>query len=287
LARRATTWSNARKILRLRSRSSTVSSAFEQTARDDLRANRLLALLAGTERARLAPHLTWLPLDAGTVLQAENTKPEHVYFPVSGIVANTLVMPEEQVTAAIIGNEGALFCDDSVSLGNSLTRATVRCAGAAWRMPLRAWQNLVPTSETAQVIAWYNALTVHETQQNAACCLLHDVESRLCRWILHIHDRLGRSAISMTHADLASLAGTRRTTVTLIAGALHTAGIIHTRRSRIEVADRFALEASACECYAAIAKRRAEFEQRVSANATVEAAQWPQALSAARIYGSG
>jgi len=75
----------------------------------------------------------------------------------------------------------------------------------------------------------------------------------------------------MTHADLASLAGTRRTTVTLSTGALHTAGIVDTRRGRVEVTDRFALEASACECYGAIRKRRMEFEQRFACEPAVAA----------------
>ena len=234
----------------------------EEPAHSDLCANRLLALVAEAERARIAPHLTSVGLDVGALLQAENAAIEYVYFPASGIVASTLVMPDQEVTAAITGNEGALFCDNNLSLGTSLTRATVRSAGAAWRIPFQSWQELILGSETARIFAAYNALCVYEIQQNAACCLLHDVESRLCRWLLHVHDRLEQSAIRMTHADLASLAGTRRTTVTLITGALHTAGIVDTRRGRVEVTDRFALEASACECYGAIRKRRIEFEQR-------------------------
>jgi len=77
-----------------------------------------------------------------------------------------------------------------------------------------------------------------------------------------VHDRLDGAAIAMTHADLASFAGTRRTTVTLIAGSLESAGIIDHRRGKIEVIDRFALEATACECYATIRTRREEFEMR-------------------------
>jgi CRP-like cAMP-binding protein len=229
---------------------------------DDLCANRLLALITDDERARLAPHLAWLRLDPGSVLQAEGAAIEHVYFPASGIVATTLVTPDEEVTASITGNEGALFCDGTPSFGSAFTRTTVRSAGTAWRLPFARWQDLIDGTGASQIIGAYNALTVNETQQNAACCLLHDVESRLCRWVLHIHDRLDRAAIPMTHADLASLAGTRRTTVTLITGALHQAGIIANRRGRIEILDRFALEASACDCYEAIRKRRMQFERR-------------------------
>ena len=80
--------------------------------------------------------------------------------------------------------------------------------------------------------------------------------------MLHVHDRMHGAPIAMTHADLASLAGTRRTTVTLVTGALQAAGIIENRRGKIEVTDRFALEASACDCYQLMRNRRDEFESR-------------------------
>src|SRR3954454_22692305 len=196
----------------------------ERIAPQDLCANRLLALLADAERARLAPHAASVRLDVGTVLQPEDTNTEHVFFPASGLIANMLVMPdEEEVTAGIVGKEGALFCNEMLSHSISHTRATVRSAGKAWRLPMEAWHALMPGTGIGALFAAYNSLCIYETQQNAACCLLHDVESRLCRWLLHIHDRLEHATIAMTHADLASLACTRRTTVTLITRSLHTA----------------------------------------------------------------
>jgi CRP-like cAMP-binding protein len=241
----------------------------ERIVPQDLCANRLLALLADAERSRLAPNLAWVRLDVGTVLQPEDAITEHVFFPASGLIANMLVMPDEEVTAGIVGKEGALFCNEILSHSISHTRATVRSAGKAWRLPMEAWHALMRGTGIGGLFAAYNSLCIYETQQNAACCLLHDVESRLCRWLLHIHDRLEHATIAMTHADLASLAGTRRTTVTLITGSLHTAGIVESRRGRIDVVDRFALEASACECYGAIRARRAAFESRFARDSAV------------------
>jgi CRP-like cAMP-binding protein len=83
-----------------------------------------------------------------------------------------------------------------------------------------------------------------------ACNIAHDLESRLCQWLLRLHDYSGRGMIAMTHQSLARLMSVRRTTVTLIARALHEAGIIRYRRGQIEVVDRYALETAACECYA-------------------------------------
>jgi CRP-like cAMP-binding protein len=239
-------------------------SAPAEPGLQEFAANRLLALLPETECERIARHLEPSVLDAGHVLQHESTAIEHVYFPARGVVASTLMVPDAaDVTVSIVGREGALFSDAAAPVGRSLIRATVRSPGMAWRMPLSVWRELVAASPSvSDLTAAYNALCVGDTQQNAACCLLHDVESRVCRWLLHVHDRLDGAAVAMTHADLASFAGTRRTTVTLIAGSLESAGIIDHRRGKIEVIDRFALEATACECYGTIRSRREEFERR-------------------------
>jgi hypothetical protein len=46
--------------------------------------------------------------------------------------------------------------------------------------------------------------------------------------------------------------GVRRTSVTLVARLLQSAGMIRYRRGHIQIVDRAALEHTACECYAAI-----------------------------------
>jgi len=46
--------------------------------------------------------------------------------------------------------------------------------------------------------------------------------------------------------------GVRRTTVTIAARLLQSAGLIRYRRGLIQILDRRALEDIACECYAAV-----------------------------------
>ena len=52
--------------------------------------------------------------------------------------------------------------------------------------------------------------------------------------------------------DMAQMLGVRRTSVSLVANTLQTAGLIHNGRGRITVVDRRRLEARACECYRGI-----------------------------------
>jgi hypothetical protein len=46
--------------------------------------------------------------------------------------------------------------------------------------------------------------------------------------------------------------GVRRQTVTVVAGALQSAGLIGYRRGVIVIRDRAGLEEAACECYASV-----------------------------------
>jgi hypothetical protein len=54
----------------------------------------------------------------------------------------------------------------------------------------------------------------------------------------------------LTQATLGQLLSVRRTTVTLVAGRLEAAGVLHCRRGYMQIMDREELERHACDCYA-------------------------------------
>ena len=60
------------------------------------------------------------------------------------------------------------------------------------------------------------------------------------------------NAIPLTQEFLGQMLGVRRTTVTLAAQLLQSAGLIRYRRGHIEILDRPALEELSCECYAIV-----------------------------------
>jgi Mn-dependent DtxR family transcriptional regulator len=88
--------------------------------------------------------------------------------------------------------------------------------------------------------------------QSVACNVLHSLEPRFCRWLLHIHDRTGGTEVPFTQELLAEMLGVQRTTVTAVANALQLRGLIETHRGRIRVKDRAGLEAAACSCHRAV-----------------------------------
>ena len=78
---------------------------------------------------------------------------------------------------------------------------------------------------------------------------VHNAEARLARWLLQTQDRIGSPVLALTQEFLSQMLGIRRTTVTLIARSLQTAGLIKYSRGRINILDREGLEEAACECY--------------------------------------
>ena len=114
-----------------------------------------------------------------------------------------------------------------------------------------------PSSVTASaslrgILARYNDFLMVMTAQSAGCNALHPLEARLARWLLQVHDRADGDRIALTQEFLSQMLGVRRTTLTLSARGLQSAGLIRYRRGIIDVLDRSGLEGKACECYATI-----------------------------------
>lgn len=74
------------------------------------------------------------------------------------------------------------------------------------------------------------------------------------------HDRVGSDQFMITQEFLGQMLGARRSTVSVSAGILQRAGLIHYVRGRVTIVDRPGLEAVSCECYGVI---KAELERVV------------------------
>jgi CRP-like cAMP-binding protein len=90
------------------------------------------------------------------------------------------------------------------------------------------------------------------TQQTAACNARHELEERLCRWLMQTRDLLGSDTLPLTQEFLAQMLGVQRTSLTLVAKTLQETGLIKYRRGHIQVLDAVHLREASCECYGAI-----------------------------------
>lgn len=223
------------------------------------RTNRLLAALPAADFSLLAPDLKDMALDRGMVLRELGDPLQHVYFPHAGLISIVTVMPSgETVETATVGCEGAVGATAGLGSRLAFGRAIVQLPGTASRISSARFQAAAAQSSALRdLILRYNELLIAQTQQSAACNILHDVEARLCRWLLHSSDRSG-DMVPLTQEFLAEMLGVRRTTVTIVARILQSAGMIRYRRGHIQILNRGALEEGACECYEIIRQQMEE-----------------------------
>ena len=155
------------------------------------------------------------------------------------------------VETATIGRCGVI--GENAGLGARCTcgRAIVRLPGtAAWLSSTQFHAAANQSQAIRDLIVRYNDLLLAQVQQSVACNALHALEARLCRWLLQAHDCVAGGMIPLTQEFLGQMLGVRRTTVTIAAKLLQSAGLIRYRRGYIQIVDRAALEDISCECYA-------------------------------------
>jgi CRP-like cAMP-binding protein len=107
----------------------------------------------------------------------------------------------------------------------------------------------------------FSQILAMEVAQVAACNRLHEVNERLARWLLMSADRVDSNCVPLTQEFLAHMLGTRRSSVTVAAGMLETAGLISNSRGRVDIIDRPRLEEAACDCYKIMRTQLAEWRE--------------------------
>ncbi len=213
--------------------------------------NRVLASLPPEVNDRLYPYLALVQLALGEILYDRGDRPEFVYFPVDA-VASLLCVTRDGGSAAIgvIGKDGVVGITPFLGSSTSSHRAIVQIAGSAFRIRsplLQAEFQCNPMIQSTLLRCVQDLLT--QVSQTVICNRLHQVEKRLCRWLLLTHDRADSDRLVMTQEFISHLLGSRRESVTVAAARLQDAGLIHYARGKISILDRAGLELAACECY--------------------------------------
>lgn len=215
------------------------------------RQNSLLEALPDEAYARLHAHLEPMSLACGIVISPPDAFSSHAWFPTSAIVSLQQDLDGKAGSeVALIGRDG--MCGMSIVVGDgcSSRRATVHCAGTAYRLPAEILQQEFEATPAFRVIVLrYFQAQMAQVAQNAACYRLHSVEQQVCRRLLMLLDRLPAMEIPVTHEMLANALGVRREAITLACSRLLAEGIIQPGRGRIRVLDSDRLESHACECH--------------------------------------
>jgi CRP-like cAMP-binding protein len=213
--------------------------------------NIILSQLPEAEYAALAKSLVPVELSLGQKLSEPNEPIEYVYFLNSGLIStDALTKKGESVEVGVIGREGfsglpALLDQPQMShavviqgIGNGL-----RIRSSIVRDEFRKGGVL------QQLVHAFSYLQLVQVTQSVLCNRMHEVEGRLCRWLLTSADRMESDELNLTQEFLAQMLGVQRSTVTVAASALQRAGYISYSRGKILLLDRENLAKAACECY--------------------------------------
>jgi CRP-like cAMP-binding protein len=213
--------------------------------------NRLLRALPEPVLTRLGPALEPVALALGDVAWDGDQRPGWVYFPTDSVIALIHTVEDgHTVEIGLIGNEGFVGIACILGGGRSPTHAVVQVAGGALRLGVADLQAEFRRGGALQlVLLRYVQALITQVSQAAVCNRLHQLEERLCAWLLSIRDRVFTDHLLMTHDRIAHLLGVRREGVATAAAHLQAAGLIHYARGHIRILDRPGLEAAACECY--------------------------------------
>jgi CRP-like cAMP-binding protein len=216
--------------------------------------NHLLSSLPADTMAALTPHLRTIRLPQETVLFEQRDSINAVYFPHDAMVSLVVVLASgERIEAAMIGRDSLVGASAAFGIKTSLNKAIVQIPGSASVLDVDAFCKVAGHDE-----AFRDRLVRHEqfilaqAQQAAACNVSHTLEARLARWLLRCRDLMRSDDIPLTQEFLSEMLGVRRTSVSLVAGALQHAGFIRYQRGHIRVLDVTGLKDSACECYATL-----------------------------------
>jgi CRP-like cAMP-binding protein len=213
--------------------------------------NEILLALPRTESEMILPKLEFVRLKLHQVLHEAGETLRSVYFCDSGMFSVLNVMPDgKSVEVGLIGKEGVSGTPLVAGFRTSHTRAVVQADATAFRMnadTLRAALPKCPRLE--RLLNRYAQLLAVQVTQIAACNRLHEVNERLARWLLMTQDRVGSEHLPLTQEFLAQMLGTRRSSVTVAAGALQKARLVAYTRGNVTIHDRRKLEEAACDCY--------------------------------------
>jgi CRP-like cAMP-binding protein len=192
-----------------------------------------------------------IELPLRSLLHEQGEMPTHAYFICSGVASLVVSMAEGgSAEVGIVGREGVIGAMHILGPTPTPAQCFVQMETTALRLKLSDLRMMFQTSaelrgRILEFIQQQNATL----EQIAACNKLHDTEQRLARWLLMSRDRSEKDTMTMTQEFLADMLGTRRTTVTLVAGSLQRRGLIDYRRGKVTIIDRAGLELASCDCY--------------------------------------
>ena len=221
--------------------------------------NLLLGQLGQDDFSRLEPYLKSTHFTQHSVLFEAEREINHVYFPTTAVVSLVVTLESgDMVEAAMVGSDGVVGASAALDGRISLSLGVVQLGGDIVVCSIDGLRSVASQSPKLLSLLIRHEQTVYaQAQQSAACFASHHVQARLCRWLLRARDLAGTDTLPFTQEYLAEMLGVRRTSVTVVAHTLQSAGLIKYARGKIQILDVEALQDGACECYGSVKRHYA------------------------------
>jgi len=228
--------------------------------------NRLLEALPEDVFARMKGALEKVSFDIQTILYGADNVIDYVFFPSAVSCrwsSRWRTAPPSRSAPSETKAWWALQCSSAWSAVRP--RRSARSPGIACGCQPAAFKKELAEEDRIlhQLVSKYAQAMINHISQSVACNHLHSVEERTCRWLLMMHDRVGKNDFLLTQEFIAQMLGVRQSSVTVATGLLERAGLITYKRGRITVLDRERLEQASCECYNVV---RLEYDRLLEKN---------------------
>jgi CRP-like cAMP-binding protein len=181
---------------------------------------------------------------------------EHVYFPHSGILSCVVELENgSTVETGMIGNDGVFGAAQALNNKLSLHKVIVQAPGMATIVDADHLKTVTQSSpDLLALLIKYEQFLLAQVQQTTACNALHNVEQRMCNWLVRMYDLAG-SELPLTQDFMAQMMGVRRTSVTVAANQLQKDDAISYSRGKLNILNVELLQHRACECHSAVRAR--------------------------------
>ena len=171
--------------------------------------NRILACMAPEALDRLRPYLRPMERKRRAILQEHNRPIEQIYFIERGVASLfARTHRDGPVEVAIVGRLGFVGVAAVLGTMRSPNRCVMEVPGDAFALPSTELRQIMQDAPLVRehLLNYVHALLIQNTQ-TALCNVRHELEERLCRWLLLASDRLDETAIPLTHDQLSMILG--------------------------------------------------------------------------------
>lgn len=212
--------------------------------------NHILTRLSPETFEQLAPALSPVRLALRDRLIAAHEPIEHAYFIETGLCSLIANTAEGRIEIGLGGSEGLVGTPLVLGTDRTPHTAMIQAEGTALRIEASALRTALNDSVSLRaMLGRYVQSLIVQVGQTVYANIDLNIEGRLARWILMVHDRLHSDDLPLTHEFLSLMLGVRRPGVTTATHVLEGAGMIKAKRGRIIVLDREKLMELAGDTY--------------------------------------